>query len=621
MQHCSSPLFINDSFCPDCGDKIDNTLSIKPLEQHHPDIIETLLTHCPDANIYTGWVEKTHHYKRVHRSGGNNSQTLYYSYWFLTLNNEKNQPFTISISSEDSSFDSVAKGDVMTFLQPTSYNLNYKLADASDKHIVTHTEAATAVIFHRDSGQESILIPAYEPEEFSKFSTFLGVFFFSAVAAISGLWFDLYNVEAACVITSILTLFGSIYRISSKTKAFEAEIAKYDEIKRTIKRILGVSNKDMGYDRRGREVKNDDVYCISCEHLINSHYHYCHCCGQSQLNEAPAIFIEQTPQRLSASGIESDSDRDNESSDAETITNIAPDSEQSHAMTATSDNVTPITSAPRQRMTRRDKILQVCAPFSTVENAEHQHKHIFAQNYQCTLSTSSNIVRVTDKEVGTSVSDHTDVSTTTTRTDYRNGYGSVRSEYKTETSSHRQRNSNLYGELTVETPEGEVQSFKAARSLLGSADIGDWILLGSSKIEGKAERVDYDEFYYNISKDNLIEPESMTSWGRVSGKSQTIVILLFALAVGSTIYFHDMMNMLAPLVPNTVWNAVFALTTLLTLPISYTPMVLFSLFFVVILVIARMYRNHTKKKLHLALKPLQVALEKCQQARESFDRI
>ncbi|MCL1052035.1 hypothetical protein L2755_20790 [Shewanella abyssi] len=619
MQHCSSPLFINDSFCPDCGDKIDNTLSIKSLEQHYPDIIEALLSHCPDANIYTGWVEKTHHYKRVYRSGGNNSETLYYSYWFLTLNNEKDEPFTISISSEDSSFDSVTKGDVMTFLQPTSYNLNYKLADANDKHIVTHTEAATAVVFHRNSGQESILNPVYQPEAFSKFGTFGSTLFFSAIAAISGLFFDLYNLEAAAVITALLTLFGSIYRISSKTKTFAAETARLDEIKRTVKQILGVSNSDMGYDRRGRQAKNDDVYCICCEQLINSHYHYCHCCGQSQLNEAPAIFIEPTPKLVSTSGIDNETASADSAAMTATTTSTGLSSEQSHAMTATSDNVTPITSA--RRMTRRDKILQVCAPFSTVDNIEHQHKHLFAKNYQCTLSTSSSIVRVTDKEVGTSVSDDTNVTTRTTRTDYRNGYGSVRSEYRTETSSHRQRNSNLYGELTVETPEGEVQSFKAARSLLGSADIGDWILLGSSKVEGAACRTDYDEFYYNISKDNLIEPESMTRWGRISGKSQTIVILLFALAIGSTIYFHDMMNLLAPLLPNAVWNVVFGLTNSLTLPISYTPMVLFSLFFVAVLVIARMSRNHTKRKLHLALKPLHETLEKCQQTRESFDKI
>jgi hypothetical protein len=80
---------IEDNYCPDCGDKIDNLVTIKSVITLHPDIIDELKVHCPDATIYTGWVEKTHHYKRRHKSGGSNSQTLYYSYWFLTFNNEQ----------------------------------------------------------------------------------------------------------------------------------------------------------------------------------------------------------------------------------------------------------------------------------------------------------------------------------------------------------------------------------------------------------------------------------------------------------------------------------------------------------------------------------------------------
>ncbi|PKH54556.1 hypothetical protein CXF83_18820 [Shewanella sp. Choline-02u-19] len=607
MPHCSSPLFINDIFCPDCGDKIETPPSIKPLTQQIPDILDNLKTHCPYASVYTGWVEKTHHYQRVYRSGGNDSQTLYYSYWFLTLNNEQNEPMTISISSEDSSFDSVAKGDVMTFLQPTSYSLNYKLANDADRNIVTHNEAATAVVFHRDSGQESILESAYDVEEFSTFSILLSTLFWSCAAAASGMFFELYTIEIAATLAALVTLVWSTYRISSKTKTFKAETTRLDEIECTIKRILSVSVTGMGYDRRDRPSNHSDVYCIRCEHLLDSNYHYCHCCGESQVS-----VMAEEPSRLAQNALE------NQTNLGHNDTNVAI---QSHALAANSVNVTPITKANGQRMTRRDKIIQVCAPFATVEKTEHQHKHIFAKNYQCVLSTSSNIVRVTDKEVGTSVSDDTNFTTTTTRTDYRNGYGNVRSEYKTETSSHRQRNSNLYGELIVETPEGEVHSFKAVRSLLGSTDVGDWILLGSSKIESTTDKIGYDEFYYNISKDNLIEPESLTSWGRVSSKSQTIVILMLALAVASTIYFHDIMNIVGPLVPELIWNLVFGLTNLLTLPINYTPMVLFSLFFVVVLVVAKMYANNTKRKLHSALKPLQATLKKCQQARESFNKI
>lgn len=604
MQHCTSPLFINDNFCPDCGDKIDNPLSITPVEQYIPDILDELKKHCPDASLYTGWVEKTYHYKRVYRSGGKDSETLYYSYWFLTLNNEQGQEKTISVSSEDSSLDSVSKGDVITFLQPTNYSLNYNLADKSDRNVVTHNEAATGVVFHRDSGQESILEPAYEVDEFSKFGTFIGIFFWSAIAAMTGFFFELYTFEVACFITAAVTVIGSVFRINSKTNKFEAESARLLEIKRTVKRILGVSNSQMGYDKRGRAANNDDVYCISCEHLIDSAYHYCHCCGQPQV---PAE-IEQPP-LLTEVG----------SSNAVASANQSELSQQSHSLAASADNVTAITKAADKRMTRRDKIRQVCEAFIGYDSHSFENKHIFAKNYACTIATSSSIVRVTDKEVETSVNDSTNTYTSTTRTDYTNRYGStVRSEYRTETSSHRQRNSNLYGELTVETPEGKVQTYKAARSLLGSADVGDWIMLGSSRLESKEEQYDYDEFYYNITKNNLIQPESVTQWSRVSAKSQTFVFLMLAVAIGCSVYFNELLGLAGRFVPHDILRSIVGFADELSIPAYLLPMGIFTVFFIFVILLARGFSKDREREQSHSLATLRAKLAKCQQERESF---
>lgn len=599
MQHCTSPLFINDNFCPDCGDKIDNQLTITPVAQYIPDILDELKTYCPEASIYTGWVEKTHHYKRVHRSGGKDSQTLYYSYWFLTLNNEQGQEKTISVSSEDSSLDSVSKGDIITFLEPTGYYLNYQLADKNDRQIVTHNEAATGVVFHRNSGQESILTPAYEVEDFSKFGTFISTLFFAALISLPGFFAEFYTLEIAGFITAAITVIGSVFRINSKTNQFETESARLLEIKRTMKRILGVSDSQMGYDKRGRNANNDDVYCINCEHLINSSYHYCHCCGQPQ-----NITEVAQPSLIT---------------DADTLTGNEQTSSQSHALAANNGNVTPITQASNKRMTRRDKILQVCASFMGYDSHSFENKHIFAKNYPCTIATSSSIVRVTDKEVETSVSDKTNTYTSTTRTDYNDRYGStVRSEYRTETSSHRQRNSNLYGELTVETPEGKVQTYKAARSLLATADVGDWILLGSSRLEGKTEQLDYDEFYYNISKDNLIQPESVSQWSRVSAKSQTFVLMMLALAIGCSVYFDEIVNFSAQFIPHNIVRSMLGAISNIGIAANLLPMALFTVFFIFVLLLSRSFSKHTKKNQAEALAPLQAKLAKCQQEREIF---
>ncbi|MEZ9820216.1 hypothetical protein AB4238_06290 [Shewanella sp. 10N.286.45.A1] len=604
MQHCTSPLFISDNFCPDCGDKIDNPLTITPVEQCIPDILDELKTYCPEASIYTGWVEKTHHYKRVHRSGGKDSQTLYYSYWFLTLNNEQGIEKTISVSSEDSSLDSVSKGDIITFLQPTGYVLHYQLADKSDRQIVTHNQAATGVVFHRNTGQESILEPAYEVDDFSKFGTVFSTLFLAALLSMPAAFAEFYTFEVAGFITAAITVIGSVFRINSKTNKFETESARLLEIKRTVKRILGVSITQMGYDKRGRATNNDDVYCINCEQLVDSAYHYCHCCGQPQ---EPAEIAQ--PPLLTEVTTNGDT----------AIANDSELSQQSHALAATAGKVTPISKAAGKRMTRRDKIRQVCESFIGYDSHSFENKHIFAKNYPCTISTSSSIVQVTDKEVETSVNDSTNTYTSTTRTDYTNRYGStVRSEYRTETTSHRQRNSNLYGELTIETPEGKIQTYKAARSLLSTADVGDWIMLGSSRLEGKAEQLDYDEFYYNISKDNLIQPESVTQWSRVSAKSQTFVFLMFALAIACSVYFNELVDLAANFVPHDILRSILGFANELSIPAYLLPMGVFTVFFIFVILLARGFSKDRKRDLSHSLASLKAKLAKCQQERESF---
>ncbi|AZG74130.1 zinc ribbon domain-containing protein [Shewanella livingstonensis] len=592
MKHCTTTLTIEDHYCPDCGDKIDNLVTIKSITVLHPDIIDELKVHCPNATIYTGWVEKTHYYKRRFQSGGSNSETLYYSYWFLTFNNENGEQKTVSISAEDSSLARVVKGDVITILMPTDYSANYPLAYKSEANLVTHNELAPVVVFHRDSGQESIREPGYRVEDFSKFGIFISALFLCCILGVIGGYFALYPFELGATLTVIATIISSSMWISRRTKTFDAETARLDEIKNTTKRILSVSIDDMGYNQRARQAKKDDVYCHHCDALNDNQYRYCSSCGALQINEMASELIVDA--------------------------NKAHNERDTHSLTELGNN-TIERVVPPSRLTRQEKIQQTCHPFITHNESDYLHKHVLVSHFPCTITSYSQLVKVIDKSVQSDVSDNTQVSSRTTRTDYKNHYGmTIRSEYNTTTTSHRQRDSSIYGELMVETPEGEEKAFKAPQSLLGTADIGDWILLGYSRVEGRDTNDDYNEFYFNINKNETIKPETATHWSRTSNKSQMIILMLLILAIAVTVYFQPVMNAIFSIIPYAVGYPVFKLTDMLHIPINYSPLVLFTLVFILLIIIKSKFNRSNQKRRTLALGSLYDTLQQCQRAREPF---
>jgi hypothetical protein len=593
MKHCTTTLTIEDNYCPDCGDKIDNLVTIKPVITLHPDVIDELKVHCPDATIYTGWVEKTHHYKRRHKSGGSNSQTLYYSYWFLTLNNENGEQKTVSVSSEDSSLARVVKGDVITILMPTDYCANYPLADKSEANIVTHNELAPVVIFHRDSGQESIREPGYSVDDFSKVGIFISALVICCILGGIGLYLKLYHFELGAMLAGVATIISSSIWISSRTKTFDAETARLAEIKKTTKHILSVSIDEMGYDQRARQAKKDDVYCHHCDALNDNQYRYCSSCGALQINEMADELI------LADNVVHNERDK-------------------THALTEAGHGLIDRVP-PSMRITRQEKIQQTCHPFITHNESDYLHKHVLVSNFPCTITSYSQLVKVIDKSVQSDVSDNTQVSSTTTRTDYKNHYGTtVRSEYNTTTTSHRQRDSRIYGELMVETPEGEEKAFQAPQSLLGTADIGDWILLGYSKIEGNGTNDDYNEFYFNINKNETIKPETARHWTRTSNKSQMIILMFLILAIAVTMYFEPVMSVIFSVIPTVVAYPVFKLTEILNIPFNYSPLVLFTLVFILLIIMKSVFNRSNQKRRTIALGSLYDTLQQCQRAREPF---
>ncbi|MCT8985800.1 zinc ribbon domain-containing protein [Shewanella phaeophyticola] len=362
MKHCTTALTIEDHFCPDCGDNIENLVTIKSVIALHPDMIDDLKVHCPDATIYTGWVEKTHHYKRRYKSRGSHSETLYYSYWFLTLNNENGEQKTISISSEDSSLDRVAKDDIITILMPTNYSANHPLADKDDAKTVTHNELAPVVVFHRDSGQESIREPGYRVDGFSKANIFFNAFIFCCIVGFAGLYFEVYPFKLGALLTVIVTIIiGSIWS-SHRTKVFEAETARLAEIKKTTKRILGVSIDDMGYEQRARKAKKDDVFCPHCDALNDSQHRYCSSCGALQANDMVDELVS-----------------------AASVTSNGQD--MTHSLTeAGSRSIEPVPSS--RRITRQEKILQTCHPFIMSNESDYIHKHVLVSNFPAQLAVT-----------------------------------------------------------------------------------------------------------------------------------------------------------------------------------------------------------------------------------------
>ena len=75
-------------------------------------------------------------------------------------------------------------------------------------------------------------------------------------------------------------------------------------------------------------------------------------------------------------------------------------------------------------------------------------------------------------------------------------------------------------------------------SMLSSTDVGDYLLVGYSRLYGKKRSHTYSEYFYNISKGEWQMPESVVDYGKTCLSAKFVVALLLGLTMTAA-YFSS----------------------------------------------------------------------------------
>lgn len=112
-------------------------------------IAEELRSVYPKARIYTGKIESTYLYKRRYKKGGDHSHNQETSFWWVTIKTSEGKLVSYNIRSEDSNFDSIKRGDLISFVITKEISLWHPFLEKKDRKIVQSNDLATTVVFHR----------------------------------------------------------------------------------------------------------------------------------------------------------------------------------------------------------------------------------------------------------------------------------------------------------------------------------------------------------------------------------------------------------------------------------------------------------------------------------------
>ncbi|MCL1035769.1 hypothetical protein L2750_01160 [Shewanella submarina] len=518
MHHCGNALYLQDKFCTQCGEGIQETRKLLTLTDLEPELLTDLSQSCPDAKVFTGRLTRSFHYKR-HNTGGNDSIT--YSYWWITLESAEGEIKQISINAENKAFNSLKVGDVITLLEPTSISLTYKLNSAA-KGIVTNDQLAGGVILHNDDGQVSTMTNHYDCSK----PSIVGTFFFGlllafiATAIVAGVS-DLG--DGSIVMGIFISIACMVPWYNASLNNFHKCHARKESIKAAIAKILEVSKYQLGFHRVERPSQDDDIFCADCESRIQANLGYCPHCGMSQ--SSPVNLLQAQTDDEAEFGTVSNMDAD-------------MSADTSVAMSATADTqlqvceTEPETQTPARKSIREMR-LEKMKEFYVSHKQDFIYRYVLRTNEKFDGSAWCYMVQVTDRNMNTSVSDVT--HTETIRTDYKNRYGNV-VDSKYETHSYRVRDSRLNGKITVEDELGEVFEQWLPESLMSHTDVGDYLLIGYSRRERNDRYRRYGEYYYNISKGRWEMPESIHEYGETSMWAKFIVFLAAA-GCGALAYY------------------------------------------------------------------------------------
>ncbi|WP_025821747.1 hypothetical protein [Shewanella marina] len=495
MHHCGNTLYIKDKFCCQCGEELNGNRHITQLSELHPHLLDELAQSKPNPTLFTGQVKSTYHYKRGSRNGNNK---ISYSYWWVTLENPQGQTKQINFEAENKTFDNIKVGDVLTTLEPTNVTLTYPFENKSDRDIVTNNHLAPGVVLHQDDGQTYTLSRTYNVDKPSFINHLSGGAIFGAIVAIILAFNTSMSTDGLFALAVLIAFMTALPFYLFEKNSFQKAVILKSKIKTVLETVLNVSQYQLGYHKLKRPSLADDVMCHQCDHRVHADINFCPLCG--------------TNQRIFA------------------IT----DANQTDIINCDGNTALSIEAiAPIPRKTIAEMRLDKMNEFYLSDKGSFEYQHLLSVNEKFDGSCWCYMVQVTDRKFTTTVNDV--IHSTTYRTEYTNRYGRVVDSTE-RTESHRVRDSNLSGKITVEDEEGDIFEQWLPKSLLSHTDVGDYLLIGYSRLRQGEAKISYGEYYYNISKGRWNMPESVLSYGEISAMAK---LWVFLAAVGAGYFAYQ----------------------------------------------------------------------------------
>ncbi|GIU05046.1 MULTISPECIES: hypothetical protein [unclassified Shewanella] len=512
--HCGEALYLCDKYCPRCGDTLEEARQLKGVLELHPKILDELKQSCPESTLFTGVLKSTYHYQRSSKGG------LKYSYWWVILEAADGSTKQISLNAENSEFNDLKPGELLTILEPTQIQLQHELVANVSKNTVRNNDYAAAVIRHKDVGQRWTREKDYNTQNPGWAGPIaVSVFVAILLALVSGLMG--LTGEAALFLGTFVGVVMAAPLHSKGQKQFQLESTRLEKINATLKELVEISKEQLGYHRLIRPNAQDDTFCHHCESRLHSHAYHCFHCGLSQQVQ------QENSVTLNGKDVES---TDVEISKTETFAESASEM-ASEQQNCTSSKVhpleaikqtTPCKSAAQMRQAK-------LAEFSCNHQDTLVFSHVLGRNQQIESNAWCYMVQVVDREVTTQVTEKVDVYTvrTSSRLDVVSTY---------ETHYDRSRDSRLESTIQVENNQGERFEQCLPESMLSSTDVGDYLLVGYSRLFGKKRNHTYAEYYYNISKGEWLMPESVVDYGKTCLCAKFLVALLLGITITAAYY-------------------------------------------------------------------------------------
>lgn len=516
FHHCGEALYLCDKYCVQCGDTLEEARPLKGILELQPNILDDLKQSCPESTLFTGVLKSTYHYQRSSKGG------LKYSYWWIALEAADGSTKQISLNAENNEFDDLKPGELLTILEPTQVQLEHELLANVSKNTVSNNDYAVAVIRHKDSGQRWTREKNYNTQDPGwtgpiVLSVFAGILLalISGLAGLSG--------EAALSLGTLVAVMIAIPLHGKGQKMFQLESARLDRINATLKELVEISKVQLGYHRLTRPKEQDDAFCEHCESRLHSHANYCFCCGQSQHLQQETITT-QDGLDIKAADVEADTADPLAESAIEIV------SEQSSCASSQAPAIEPI-----KAVTPRKSAVQMRQAKLAEFNCNHKDtlvfNHVLGRNQQIESSAWCYMVQVVDREASTQVTEK--VEAYTVRTRYRDG------SYTDQTHYDRSRDSKLNSTIRVQDSEGEVFEQWLPESMLSSTDVGDYLLLGYSRLFFSKGNLSYGEYYYNISKGKWKMPQSVVNYDKTCFSAKFVVALLLGGTLTAAYYSSE----------------------------------------------------------------------------------